>query len=97
VAATLTIVTPAAGTEAPPGTVSRKRNAPAVPTQSSPSQTPSERSNSVSEFHNSRSSADSGTPPKPRMRVSYHWSQSSCRSTRGVAVEPAVSVVMNHA
>ena len=32
VAATDTMVTPAAGTAAPPGTVSRKENAPAVPT-----------------------------------------------------------------
>ena len=38
VAATLTIVTPAAGTAAPPGTVTWNAYAPAVPTHSAPSQ-----------------------------------------------------------
>ncbi|GGW28490.1 hypothetical protein GCM10010381_11200 [Streptomyces xantholiticus] len=54
-AATLTMVTPAAGTNVPPGADTEKVNAPAVPTQLSPSQTPIERSVSVSAAHSSRS------------------------------------------
>ena len=90
VAATPTMVTPAAGTAAPPGTVSRNRNALAVPTHTSPSQAPIERSTSVSSRHSVRSSADSGTPPKARSRLSYHSSQRSGTSTRK-------SVPMRHA
>src|SRR5690606_26847838 len=100
VAATLTIVTPAAGTDAPPGTVSRNENAPAVPTHVSPSHTPTERPNSVSERHSSRSSSASGTPLKARTRVPYHRSHSSCRSTRGALTVPAVlvrSLAIRHA
>ncbi len=98
-AATLTIVTPAAGTDAPPGTVSRKLNAPAVPTHASPSQAPMERSTSVSDFHNSRSSDASGTPPKARISVSYQVFHSSCRNVRS-STRPgslALSFAMNHA
>ena len=90
VAATVTIVMPAAGTEVPPGTVTRKENAPEVPTHWSPSQIPRERSYSVSAFIISRSSDDSGTPPNARSRLSYHVSHSGCRSTRK-------SVVIRHA
>ncbi len=61
-AATLTMVTAATGNDAPPGTVMRKLKAPAVPTQSAPSQTPIVRSNSVSSRKSSRSSMDSVTP-----------------------------------
>ncbi len=90
VAATLTIVMPAAGTEVPPGTVTRNENAPAVPTHWSPSQIPRKRSYSVSAFITSRSSDDSGTPPNARTRLSYHVSHSGCRNTRK-------SVVIRHA
>src|SRR6478735_7221274 len=63
VEATLTIVIPAAGTAAPPGTVSRKPYAPAVPTHSAPSQCPSARSGSASAAYSSRDSGERGTPP----------------------------------
>jgi uncharacterized lipoprotein YajG len=81
VAATLTMVTPAAGTNVPPGADTEKVNAPAVPTHSSPSQTPIERSVSVSDSHSSRSCRASATPPKARSRLAYHRSHSDCRST----------------
>lgn len=80
VAATLTIVTPAVGTRAPPGTVSRKLNAPAVPTSVSPSQAARERSNSVVARSASRSSPEAGPAPKARYRASHHPSHSSSRS-----------------
>lgn len=51
VAATLTIVTPAVGTDAPPGTVSRKEKAPPEATHRSPSQAARKRPNSVMERH----------------------------------------------
>ena len=47
----LTMVTPAAGTSAPPGTDIRNVNAPALPTISSPSQAAMDRSVSVTAFH----------------------------------------------
>src|SRR5690606_13889620 len=100
VPATLTSVTPAAGTDAPPGTVSRNENAPAVPTHVSTSHTPTDRPNSVSERHSSRSSSASGTPLKARTRVPYHRSHSSRRSTRGALTVPAVlvrSLAIRHA
>lgn len=75
------MVTPAAGTAAPPGTVIRKLNAPAVPTISSPSQAARERSNSVSDLSSSRSSAGGGGAPKARYSTAYHRSQSDSRST----------------
>ncbi|ESQ03116.1 hypothetical protein B590_21537 [Streptomyces sp. PVA_94-07] len=72
VGATPTIVTPAAATGRPPGTVTRKVNAPEVPTTSDPSHTASERSGSVSRLYNSRSSGASGTPPKASSSTLYH-------------------------
>lgn len=81
--ATLTIVTPAAGTRAPPGTASRKLKAPAVPTTSGPSQMPIDRSCSVSASQSSRSSGESATtPPNASSRLPNHSFHSDGRNTR---------------
>ncbi|GFE16941.1 hypothetical protein Sgleb_49880 [Streptomyces glebosus] len=85
---TLTIVTPAAGTSARPGTVSPKENAPAVATQSGPSQTPNERPVSVSSRRRARCSGLGGGSPNARFSVSDQASHSTSRNIRNsVAIE----------
>lgn len=83
-------MTPAAGTAAPPGTVTRKLCAPAVPTHSAPSQWPIARRGSVSEAYISRLSGENGTPPNANSTQPNQASHSEADNARSsVFMSPA--------
>ena len=82
VGATPTMVTPAAGTSAPPGRVRSMVKVPVPPTHSSPSSAPMLRSGSQSEASSSTTWADGSGSPKPRQTGSMNASSSSGRGTR---------------